>query len=118
MAEKIGLSFTCKEGRIRIFRETLQVLDFAKHYRFLYNQKNKYLAIQACSFGDKGAHKMPDIIDGVSCVVYSTALVDMIYKDCHWDETVSYRASGSGFPDEKTAYVDLDSAEIVNEAND
>ena len=35
----LGMSFCEEEGRITVFRKTLEALEWPSHYRFLYNRK-------------------------------------------------------------------------------
>ena len=44
----LGMSFCEEEGRITVFRKTLEALEWPSHYRFLYNRKMKQIAVQAC----------------------------------------------------------------------
>ena len=37
----LGMSFCEEEGRITVFRKTLEALEWPSHYRFLYNRKMK-----------------------------------------------------------------------------
>ena len=45
----LGMSFCEEEGRITVFRKTLEALEWPSHYRFLYNRKMKQIAVQAWS---------------------------------------------------------------------
>ena len=40
----LGMSFCEEEGRITVFRKTLEALEWPSHYRFLYNRKMKQIA--------------------------------------------------------------------------
>mgnify|MGYP004429647531 CR=1 FL=1 len=42
----LGMSFCEEEGRITVFRKTLEALEWPSHYRFLYNRKMKQIAVQ------------------------------------------------------------------------
>ena len=50
----LGMSFCEEEGRITIFRKTLEALEWPSHYRFLYNRKMKQIAVQACGAEESG----------------------------------------------------------------
>ena len=39
----LGMSFCEEEGRITVFRKTLEALEWPSHYRFLYNRKMKQI---------------------------------------------------------------------------
>ena len=55
----LGLTFNVEDGRITIFRSTLEALGWPTHYRFLYNREAKQVAVQNCMAEDAGAHKTP-----------------------------------------------------------
>ena len=54
----LGMSFCEEEGRITVFRKTLEALEWPSHYRFLYNRKMKQIAVQACGAEEAGAHRV------------------------------------------------------------
>lgn len=54
----LGMSFCEEEGRITVFRKTLEALEWPAHYRFLYNRKMKQIAVQACGAEEAGAHRV------------------------------------------------------------
>lgn len=54
----LGMSFCEEEGRITVFRKTLEALEWPSHYRFLYNRKMKQIAVQACGAEESGAHRV------------------------------------------------------------
>ncbi len=55
----LGLTFNVEDGRITIFRSTLEALGWPTHYRFLYNREAKQVAVQNCTAEDAGVHKTP-----------------------------------------------------------
>lgn len=52
----LGMTFNADEGRITIFRSTLEALGWPSHYRLLYNREKKQIAVQACGAADSGSH--------------------------------------------------------------
>ena len=50
----LGLTFNVEDGRITIFRSTLEALGWPTHYRFLYNREAKQVAVQNCTAEDAG----------------------------------------------------------------
>ena len=56
----LGLTFNVEDGRITIFRSTLEALGWPTHYRFLYNREAKQVVVQNCTAEDAGAHKTPN----------------------------------------------------------
>ena len=88
----LGMSFCEEEGRITVFRKTLEALEWPSHYRFLYNRKMKQIAVQACM-----------------------ALVRMIYGDSGWDKKMSYRLIGRAFPQQRlVSFKITDAMQIEN----
>ena len=77
----LGLTFNVEDGRITIFRSTLEALGWPTHYRFLYNREAKQVAVQNCTAEDAGAHRTPKLTVSNSCEIKCVALVRMIYQD-------------------------------------
>ena len=77
----LGMSFCEEEGRITVFRKTLEALEWPSHYRFLYNRKMKQIAVQACGAEESGAHRVGKPDESNSDEIKCMALVRMIYGD-------------------------------------
>ena len=90
----LGLTFNAVDGRITIFRSTLEELGWPTHYRFLYNRKAKQVAVQNCAAEDTGSHKTPKLNARNSCEIKCMAFVRMIYRDMRWDRDDTYRLGG------------------------
>ena len=93
----LGMSFCEEEGRITVFRKTLEALEWPSHYRFLYNRKMKQIAVQACGAEESGAHRVgkPD--------------------DSGWDKKMSYRLLGRAFPQQRlVSFKITDAMQIEN----
>ena len=88
----LGMSFCEEEGRITVFRKTLEALEWPSHYRFLYNRKMKQIAVQACGAEESGAHRVGKPDESNSGEIKCMALVRMIYGDSGWDKKIG-RAS-------------------------
>ena len=99
----LGMSFCEEEGRITVFRKTLEALEWPSHYRFLYNRKMKQIAVQACGAEESGAHRVGKPDESNSGEIKCMALVRMIYGDSGWDKKMSYRLIGRAFPQQPTA---------------
>lgn len=41
----LGMTFNAEDGRITIFRSTLEALDWPVHYRFLYDRQANQVAV-------------------------------------------------------------------------
>ena len=97
----LGMSFCEEEGRITVFRKTLEALEWPAHYRFLYNRKMKQIAVQACGAEEAGAHRVGKLDESNSGEIKCMALVRMIYGDSGWDKKMSYRLLGRAFPQQR-----------------
>lgn len=97
----LGMTFSIDEGRITIFRSTLETLGWPSHYRFLYNPQMNQIAVQACKAGDVGAHRMGKLNEFSSCEIKCVAFVRMVYKNAHWNKRRSYRMIGNPFPEQR-----------------
>ena len=120
------MSFCEEEGRITVFRKTLEALEWPSHYRFLYNRKMKQIAVQACGAEESGAHRVgkpdesgahrvgkPD--ESNSGEIKCMALVRMIYGDSGWDKKMSYRLIGRAFPQQRlVSFKITDAMQIEN----
>ena len=104
----LGLTFNVEDGRITIFRSTLEALDWPTHYRFLYNREAKQVAVQNCTAEDAGAHKTPKLTVSNSCEIKCVALVRMIYRDMRWNRNNTYRLEGKNVPRQQLVSFDLD----------
>ena len=104
----LGLTFNVEDGRITIFRSTLEALGWPTHYRFLYNREAKQVAVQNCTAEDAGAHKTPKLTVSNSCEIKCVALVRMIYRDMRWNRNNTYRLEGKNVPRQQLVSFDLD----------
>lgn len=96
----LGVTFNAEEGRITIFRSTLEALGWPTHYRFLYNRKMGQIAVQACKAEDAGAHRVTRLNETNSCEIKCVAFSRMIYRDAHWSMKRSYRLVGRSFSEQ------------------
>ena len=109
------MSFCEEEGRITVFRKTLEALEWPSHYRFLYNRKMKQIAVQACGAEEAGAHRVGKLDESNSGEIKCMALVRMIYGDSGWDKKMSYRLLGRAFPQQRlVSFKIMDAMQIEN----
>ena len=97
----LGMTLNVDEGRITIFRSTLETLGWPSHYRFLYNPQMNQIAVQVCSAADAGAHRVGKLNEFSSCEIKCVAFVRMVYKNAKWDKRRSYRMIGNPFPEQR-----------------
>ena len=109
----LGMTFNAVDGRITIFRSTLEALGWPVHYRFLYNRQANQVAVQNCVAEDVGSHKTPKLNEGNSCEIKCKALVQMIYRDAHWNKSRTYRMEGKSIPGQKLVSFDLSTPFLV-----
>lgn len=109
----LGMTFNAVDGRITIFRSTLEALGWPTHYRFLYNREAKQVAVQNCTAEDAGAHKTPKLTVSNSCEIKCVALVRMIYRDMRWNRNNTYRLEGKNIPRQQLVSFNLDAPFLV-----
>ena len=111
-----GISFCLSEGRITLFKTTMEILGYPEYYRFLFSPESKVFAVQACEIGDEGANrgKMAPGLDPLS--LKSLDLVRFVYRTCDWKEKPTYRVPGIGFPEDKAVQFDLEAAYEIHES--
>ena len=90
----LGMTLNVDEGRITIFRSTLEVLGWPSHYRFLYNPQMNQIAVQVCSATDAGAHRVGKLNEFSSCEIKCVAFVRMVYKNAQWDKRSTAYSKG------------------------
>lgn len=118
----LGVTFNADEGRITIFRSTLEALGWPTHYRFLYNRKLGQIAVQACRSEDAGAHRVTRLNETNSCEIKCVAFSRMIYRDAHWNMKRSYRLAGKSFPEQSlvsfsiTGAIPVENGKMLDEA--
>ena len=110
-----GISFCLNEGRITLFKTTMDIPGYPEYYRFLFSPENGLLAVQACGINDKGANrgKMDLGLDHYS--VKSMDLVRFVYHTCGWKGKITYRVPGIGFPEDRAVQFDLGNAYEIHE---
>lgn len=109
----LGLTFNAVDGRITIFRSTLEALGWPTHYRFLYNREARQMAVQNCTAEDAGSHKTPKLNASNSCEIKCMALVKMIYRDMRWERKNTYRLEGKSISGQQLVSFDLDTPFLV-----
>ena len=109
----LGLIFNAVDGRITIFRSTLEALGWPTHYRFLYNREARQMAVQNCTAEDAGSHKTPKLNASNSCEIKCMALVKMIYRDMRWERKNTYRLEGKSISGQQLVSFDLDTPFLV-----
>lgn len=118
----LGVTFNAEEGRITIFRSTLEALGWPMHYRFLYNRTRGQIAVQACRAEDAGAHRVTTLNETNSCEIKCVTFSRMIYQNAHWNMKRSYRLVGKSFPEQSlvsfsiTDAIPIENGKMLDEA--
>ena len=47
-----GISFNLTDGRITIFKSTLDIIGYPEYYRFLFSPEDRLFAVQKCGISD------------------------------------------------------------------
>ena len=110
-----GISFCMKSGRFTIFKTTLDVMGYPEYYRFLYNAKERKLAIEPCMIDSQGAYALVNVKKEESYDVSSVDFVRMMYRENRWNRRISYRIAGWAFPEERAVEFDLTAALEIHE---
>lgn len=109
-----GISFCLTEGRITLFKSTLDNLGYPEYYRFLFSPEDRLFAVQRCGINDSGANRMGEVKKEHNSVK-TMDLVRFVYFTCCWKEKVTYRVAGVSFPEDRAVQFDLESAYEIHE---
>ncbi len=77
------ISFSKRRGRTLIYHTVIRLLDEPKYIRFLFNSKDKKIAIQACEAIDRDSFKVPEygLTDKkIQFDISSVSFLNIIYK--------------------------------------
>ena len=110
-----GISFCLKNGRVTIFKTTLDIIGYPEFYRFLYNSDTKMMAIEPCTMNAPGAYALVNVKKEDTYDVNSIAFVRMMYRENGWDRRISYRIVGTPHRKEQAVEFDLTSALEIHE---
>ena len=109
-----GISFCLTEGRITLFKSTLDNLGYPEYYRFLFSPEDRLFAVQKCGMNDPGANRMGEVKQEHNSVK-TMDLVRFVYLTCCWKDKVTYRVAGVSFPEDRAVQFDLESAYEIHE---
>jgi hypothetical protein len=112
---RLGLSFSLKRGRSLIYWATIRSLKNPKFIRFLFNSRDHKVAIQVATPIDKEALKVPAFQEVQQYEIASKAFLRVLYKNCHWDESKTYRVYGTNYGNEQVVEFRLEEATIIRD---
>ena len=109
---KMGLSFSIRRGRLLIYQATIRMLSNPEYIRFLFNSKERRIAIQSCEAIDRNAIRLTKPIGGerFQYEISSSPLLSVIYKSCQWNPDQTYLVYGRLFKRNHLVDYQLDSA--------
>ena len=110
-----GISFNLREGRIILFKSTLQALQHPEYYRFLFDADGLRFAVQVCAMDEKGSHRLPETLNKEHFAAKSMELVRFIYRACNWNRDLTYRIPGAAIPEVRMVTFDLKEALELHE---
>ena len=110
-----GISFCLNEGRITLFKTTMDILGYPEYYRFLFSPENRHFAVQTCRISDEGATRGKMDVQQDHYRVKSMDLVRFVYHTCGWKGKITYRVPGIGYPGDKAVQFDLSEAFEIHE---
>mgnify|MGYP007070214089 CR=1 FL=1 len=108
----IGLSFNIRRGRLLIYHSTIRALGNPEYIRFLFNSKDKKVAVQSCEAIDRDSFRVPKPISGEKFQfdISSSPFLSVIYKACGWGLDESYLVYGKLYPNNRLADFELKTA--------
>lgn len=109
----ITLSWT--NMRINIHKKTLKALGYPKYVRFLFNQKDRKMCIQATNFGDNNSISLPDYLNMKSCELNSTNIILLIWALFGFEREKTYLLNGTFHRGYKIIEFDINEAKKLEQ---
>ncbi len=109
MDKNTFISVRLTSGSIRIFKETIRLMDDPEFIRFSVNEEGTFLAVEPyhrITFTSFAVPKNLYSYNG-AMVVYSKSLCSLLYNRLNWNENKLYRISGKILKEQKAAVFDL-----------
>lgn len=109
---RLGLSFNIRRGRMLIYHSTIRAIGEPEYIRFLFNNKDKKIAVQSCEAIDRDSFRVPKVIPGerFQFDISSSPFLSVVYKACHWSLDESYLVYGVSHPEHRLVEFELKSA--------
>ncbi len=61
---RLGLSFNIRRGRMLIYHSTIRAMGEPEYIRFLFNNRDKKIAVQRCEAIDRDSFRVPKVVPG------------------------------------------------------
>lgn len=109
---RLGLSFNIRRGRMLIYHSTIRAIGEPEYIRFLFNNKDKKIAVQSCEAIDRDSFRVPKVIPGerFQFDISSSPFLSVVYKACHWSLDESYLVYGVNHPEHNLVEFELKEA--------
>ena len=115
VTKKLGLSFSIRRGRLLIYYATIRALGNPDYIRFLFNSRDKKIAIQCCDPIDRDSFRVNKYQEGMKYQfeITSSPFLSVIYKTCHWDADQTYLCYGKEYPENRLVEYKLEDATVI-----
>ena len=112
VGNRLGLSFNIRRGRMLIYHSTIRALGDPEYIRFLFNNRDKKIAVQSCEAIDRDSFRVPKPMPGdkFQFDISSSPFLSVVYKTCHWSHEESFLTYGESFPTNHLVEFDLKTA--------
>ena len=111
-----GISFDIKTGRIRLFKKTLEVMEYPDYFRFRFSPEDQVFGVEPCALEDGGAYRLPAELPREHFEIKCLNLVRFVYRTCGWRKPLTYRIPGELLtPSGRLVYFDLRQAFEIHE---
>lgn len=109
---RLGLSFNIRRGRMLVYHSTIRAIGEPEYIRFLFNNRDKKIAVQSCEAIDRDSFRVPKYIPGEKFQfdITNSPFLSVLYKACHWDYDESYLVYGERYPMNHLVEFDLKTA--------
>ncbi len=85
------LTVDFSQNRVRVYKQTLHLLNDPQYIRFLINPDERYLGVQIARSDDPSAHRVGNRINKKECVeVHSMSLLEQLHECTRWKKEGSY----------------------------
>lgn len=117
MDDTIYISICFSDGGLRLFKNTVRMLNTPPYIKFYIHKEKSLLAITPDQERTLITHKTPKNLydENGKMVIYSKRFCDVLYREMRWDKSKLYRVPGKMMENENAAYFDLEKAEVLKQ---
>ena len=106
----MGVSVSCKFGRIQIYDSTLSAIGNPEYFKFLFDDGRSKIAIKACEMNEEGAFKSHKTKKGIESYIHCTYFVSFLYDRYHWKKNSAYLLAGRFYAAQNVVEFDINEA--------